>query len=97
MNKADYDEIVRVIDWWWGGPTASLAHPVFFYELGKIARIMEVDGKMIGFLLGFLTAEPPPSATSTWLEFIPTIVDGMLDENCTSRSKTPVEAPAVRS
>ncbi|HNS95726.1 MAG TPA: GNAT family N-acetyltransferase [Polyangiaceae bacterium] len=60
MNKADYDEIVRVIDWWWGGPTASLAHPVFFYELGKIARIMEVDGKMIGFLLGFLTAEPPP-------------------------------------
>jgi ribosomal protein S18 acetylase RimI-like enzyme len=60
MNKGDFDEIVRVIDRWWGGPTASLAHPVFFYELGQVARIVEHEGGMIGFLLGFITGDESP-------------------------------------
>ena len=38
LGKKDYDHIVQVIDRWWGGPTSALAHPMFFYELGSMAR-----------------------------------------------------------
>lgn len=55
VQKSDYDHIVRVIDAWWEGPTAALAHPLFFYELGRLARIAEGDdGELVGFLLGFV-------------------------------------------
>ena len=54
LAKADYDQIVRVIDHWWGGPTSALAHPMFFYELGRLARVVESDGTLVGFLLGFI-------------------------------------------
>jgi len=57
LEKRDYDLIVQVIDRWWGGPTSALAHPIFFYELGNLARIVEDDGVMVGFLLGFI-AQP---------------------------------------
>ena len=54
LEKRDYDLIVQVIDRWWGGPTSALAHPIFFYELGEMGRIVEDDGLMVGFLLGFI-------------------------------------------
>lgn len=54
LTKADYDQIVHVIDRWWGGPTSALAHPMFFYELGQLARVVIADGVLVGFLLGFL-------------------------------------------
>jgi GNAT superfamily N-acetyltransferase len=54
LTKADYDHIVQVIDRWWGGPTSALAHPMFFYELGRLARVVECDGLVVGFLFGFI-------------------------------------------
>jgi GNAT superfamily N-acetyltransferase len=54
LTKADYDQIVQVIDRWWAGPTSALAHPMFFYELGRLARVVESDGLLVGFLLGFI-------------------------------------------
>ena len=54
LGKLDYAHIVQVIDRWWGGPTSSLAHPLFFYELGALARVVEVDGVLVGFLFGFI-------------------------------------------
>src|SRR5262249_44950397 len=36
-------------------PTSALAHPIFFYELGRLARVVETeDGILTGFLLGFI-------------------------------------------
>jgi ribosomal protein S18 acetylase RimI-like enzyme len=57
MTKQDFDNVVLVVDQWWSGPIAILAHPVFFYELGKHARVVEDasnGGKFVGFLLGFI-------------------------------------------
>jgi len=54
ITKADFDRIVEVIDHWWGGPISTFAHPIFFYELGDMALVVEADGEMIGFLLGFV-------------------------------------------
>jgi GNAT superfamily N-acetyltransferase len=58
LRKHDYDLIVQVTDRWWGGPTSALAHPMFFYELGELARVIESDGVMVGFLLGFVAPLP---------------------------------------
>lgn len=62
IKKADFDQIVSVIDHWWGGPIGTFAHPIFFYELGQHALIAteNVDGDdlMIGFMLGFVAHEP---------------------------------------
>lgn len=61
LTKADYDQIVSVIDHWWGGPTSALAHPMFFYELGRLARVVEDDGDLVGFLLGFVCHTDAPT------------------------------------
>jgi len=53
ITKADFDRIVEVIDHWWGGPIGTFAHPIFFYELGDQALVVEQGAEMIGFLLGF--------------------------------------------
>ena len=59
LGKNDYDHIVQVIDRWWGGPTSALAHPLFFYELGHLARVVENNGTLVGFLFGFVAPGPP--------------------------------------
>ena len=59
LTKADYDEIVQVIDRWWGGPTSALAHPIFFYELGRLSRVVEAEQTLVGFLLGFRCPDAP--------------------------------------
>jgi GNAT superfamily N-acetyltransferase len=58
ITKADFNQIVEVIDRWWGGPISTFAHPIFFYELGEHALIVEEGSQMSGFLLGFITHEP---------------------------------------
>jgi hypothetical protein len=69
LGKQDYDHIVQIIDRWWGGPTTALAHPIFFYELGAMARVVEHDGILVGFLLGFVAPGPPKPAMCTWSAF----------------------------
>jgi len=59
ITKADFDQIVEVIDRWWGGPISTFAHPIFFYELGDNALIVEEEGRLIGFLLGFTVHKQP--------------------------------------
>ncbi len=64
ITKQDFDRIVEVIDHWWGGPLGTFAHPIFFYELGGQALVVESEGEMIGFLLGFVVrgADSPEAA-----------------------------------
>jgi GNAT superfamily N-acetyltransferase len=57
LEKADYDRIVSVIDAWWEGPTSALAHPIFFYELGRLARVVVDGDELVGFLLGFVSPD----------------------------------------
>jgi GNAT superfamily N-acetyltransferase len=60
LTKERWDRIVRVIDSWSGGLSRSLAHPIFFYELGEMARVVEEHDDLIGFLLGFIAPQSPP-------------------------------------
>jgi ribosomal protein S18 acetylase RimI-like enzyme len=63
MTKADFDQVVGVIDHWWGGPASTFAQPVFFHELGRLALVAEDPPSpdagggspaLVGFLLGFI-------------------------------------------
>src|ERR1700690_3174489 len=60
LAKQDYDQIVQVIDRWSSGPTSTLVHPLFFYELGQFALVVERDTQLVGFLFGFITTGKPP-------------------------------------
>ncbi|MCU0657783.1 MAG: GNAT family N-acetyltransferase [Polyangiaceae bacterium] len=60
LTKERWDRIVQVIDSWSGGLSRSLAHPIFFYELGGMGRVVEEDGALLGFLLGFVAPQTPP-------------------------------------
>lgn len=62
ITKKDYDQVVAVLDRWWGGPSREQAHPIFFYELGEQALIADEEGEVIGFLLGFVSSTSPPVA-----------------------------------
>ena len=59
ITKQDFDEIVTVMDQWWGGPSGTKPLPIFFYEFGSYALITEEQGVMVGFLLGFITDRDP--------------------------------------
>jgi ribosomal protein S18 acetylase RimI-like enzyme len=59
ITKDDFDEIVSVMDQWWGGPAGLQPLPIFYYEWGDDALIMEENGRMVGFLLGFVTQRQP--------------------------------------
>ena len=37
----------------------TFAHPIFFYELGENALIVEEGGRLVGFILGFLVFKAP--------------------------------------
>jgi GNAT superfamily N-acetyltransferase len=60
LAKQDYDQIVQVIDRWSGGPTGTLVHPIFFYELGQLALVVERETQLVGFLFGFVTRAEAP-------------------------------------
>jgi GNAT superfamily N-acetyltransferase len=59
LTKADFDRIVEVFDAWWGGPSSGFSpHPIFFYELGEHALVVDEAGDMAGFLFGFVAERP---------------------------------------
>ena len=75
LGKQDYDHIVQIIDRWWGGPTSALAHPIFFYELGGLARVVEHDGILVGFLFGFIAPGPPKTGYVHLVGIHPELLD----------------------
>jgi N-acetylglutamate synthase-like GNAT family acetyltransferase len=58
-TKADFDQIVALLDRWWGGPSPERAHPLFFHEFGETALVAEDEGLLVGFLLGLYTRSQP--------------------------------------
>ena len=62
ITKADYDYVVSVLDWWWGGPAGQGAHPIFFHELGRHSLIASEDESIVGFLFGFVAPTEPATA-----------------------------------
>ena len=63
VHPLDYDRVLAVIDAWWDGRpmSARLSH-VFFSHFAPTSFVLESDGELVGFLLGFLSQTHPDEA-----------------------------------
>jgi len=62
-RPADYDEIIAVVNDWWGRPIAGSLPRLFldhFHRTSLIAR--DLDGALTGFLIGVLSPSQPGRA-----------------------------------
>lgn len=56
VEPKDHSPIVAVLDEWWGGrPMASMLPKLFFVHFRNTSFIAEFDGKIVGFLIGFIS------------------------------------------
>lgn len=52
----DYSHAIAVVDAWWGGrPMADMLPRLFFVHFRGTSFVAEEDGKLAGFLCGFLS------------------------------------------
>ena len=59
----DYPPIVRLVDTWWGGRAmASMLPRLFFTHFRPTTFVAEEDGRLVGFVAGFVSQTDPRQA-----------------------------------
>lgn len=67
-RSADHGPIVEVIPAWWGGRDLRYAVPRLFLEhFVNTSFVMEHDGRMVGFIVGFLSPSRPEEGYAHFL------------------------------
>ena len=62
-TSADYDRVIAVLDDWWGGRQMRPMLPrLFFDHFGETSLVVEDDGRLEAFLVGFLSPARPDEA-----------------------------------
>ena len=65
LATADYPFVISVIDRWWGGrPMADKRPRLFFEHFTDTSFAAERDGRLAGFLAGFISQSRPGEAYS---------------------------------
>ena len=68
VHESDYKEVIAVVDNWWGGRHMTDMLPrLFFKYFQDTSFIAEEDGKIIGFLVGFISQS---YSTEAYIHFI---------------------------
>ena len=63
LSPADYPLVISVIDQWWGGrPVAGKLPRLFFEHFTDTSFAAERDGRLAGFLAGFISQSRPDEA-----------------------------------
>ena len=63
LSTADYPFVISVIDEWWGGRQMADKLPRLFFEhFTDTSFAAERDGKLVGFLAGFISQSRPGEA-----------------------------------
>ena len=56
ITPEDYALVIRVVDDWWGGRAMKAMLPkLFFVHFCDTSFVAEVNGDLVGFLIGFLS------------------------------------------
>jgi len=56
VNESDYLPVITVLNDWWGGrQMAAMLPHLFFKQFNKTSFIVEENGNIIGFLIGFIS------------------------------------------
>ena len=72
-TAADYDQIIAVVDDWWGRPVRHALPRVFLDHFHATSAIAESDGELAGFLIGFLSPSQPGAAYIHFVGVHPTL------------------------
>jgi len=63
LSTADYPFVISVIDQWWGGRQMADKLPRLFFEhFTDTSFAAERDGRLAGFLVGFISQSRPGEA-----------------------------------
>jgi ribosomal protein S18 acetylase RimI-like enzyme len=63
VRPTDYPVIITVLDEWWGGRKVSAMLPRLFFEhFCDTSTIIEEDGRIAAFLIGFFSQSQPEEA-----------------------------------
>lgn len=63
IRAEDYNDIISVINDWWGGRRmADMLPKLFFVHFRDTGFVVEEDGKVVGFLVGFISQSRPQEA-----------------------------------
>lgn len=56
VDESDYKPIISVVDEWWGGRhMADMLPKLFFRHFKDTSLIVEADGEVVAFLIGFVS------------------------------------------
>lgn len=56
IRESDHDDVIAVLREWWGGRDMSWLLPrLFFQHFGDTSFAVEEDGRLVGFLVGFVS------------------------------------------
>ncbi|MGC4047709.1 MAG: GNAT family N-acetyltransferase [Armatimonas sp.] len=56
LTVADYEPITSIVDDWWGGrPVRSLLSRLFFEHFNPTSFVVETNGELQAFLIGFIS------------------------------------------
>jgi len=56
LQETDYPAIISKVDEWWGGRAMTALLPrLFFQHFNDSSWVIEDDGEIVGFLVGFLS------------------------------------------
>src|SRR5438105_4646217 len=55
LERGDRPRVTAVADDWWGRPVAGLLPRPFFSEFRNTSFVLERDGELVAFLVGFLS------------------------------------------
>jgi ribosomal protein S18 acetylase RimI-like enzyme len=71
-EPSDYQSVISTLDDWWGGRHMSDMLPkLFFVHFHQTSFVAEQDGKIIGFLIGFLSQTFPDQAYTHFIGIHP--------------------------
>ncbi len=63
LRSSDHGSVIAVIDAWWGGrPMPDMLPRLFFEHFTDTSFAAERDGKLAGFLVGFVSQSRPGEA-----------------------------------
>jgi ribosomal protein S18 acetylase RimI-like enzyme len=63
IREADHRAVIGVVDEWWGGrPMAALLPRLFSAHFQDTSFAVEDDGRLVGFLIGFVSQSRPKQA-----------------------------------
>ncbi len=62
LTRPDYLEICKVADFWYGVPISYLLHPIYVEQFSTTSFVAEKDGRIVGFILGFISQDQPEIA-----------------------------------